>query len=283
MTTRARACYLLRFDDICPTMKWSNWESIEEILIESAIKPIMAIVPDNRDPYLQVEPANPNFWDRVRRWQSAGWTLGLHGFQHTYVTSDPGLYSNRKASEFAGLPAEVQREKLQRALAILHDQRVNSNLWIAPGHSFDRTTVSILRELGVTSISDGFSVAPYTDRDGTFWIPQQQLSEKQILSAPGLETDEPKSRGIWTVCLHPNAWSSRDISRFKHEVNRLRPLLKSTDEIYALYHGRRLNWMDRVSASKCEMRRRLRLLLEKRALVTPNPASTSEICTTLKG
>jgi Uncharacterized protein conserved in bacteria (DUF2334) len=283
MTRRSNAAYLLRFDDICPTMKWSNWELIEEILVDGNIKPIMAIVPDNRDAYLRVEPPNPNFWERVRRWQSAGWTIGLHGFQHTYVTTDPGLYSNRKASEFAGLPAAVQRGKLQRALAMLHEQGVSSNLWIAPGHSFDHTTVAILREFGITSISDGFSASPYTDGLGMFWIPQQQLSEKQILSSSGLIAKQPKVRGIWTVCLHPNAWSIDDIRRFKLEVSRLQPLFRSTDEVYALYHGRKINWMDRISIGKCELRRRIRLVLEKPDLAIPDPASASEICTTVKG
>ena len=44
------AKYILRFDDICSTMNWNKWNSIEDILIKHNIKPILAIVPDNKDP-----------------------------------------------------------------------------------------------------------------------------------------------------------------------------------------------------------------------------------------
>jgi predicted deacetylase len=278
MISRTEASYLFRFDDICPTMKWSKWETIEEILFEYDVQPIMAVIPDNRDSDLHLETPNPNFWGRVRHWQAAGWTIGMHGFQHTYVTCRPGLYSNRKASEFAGLPPFVQREKLESGLAILRDQGVPSNLWIAPGHSFDRTTISLLQELGVTSISDGYSISPYTDDRGMFWIPQQ-LSEKQILAAPGGKPTEPKSAGVWTVCLHANAWTSEDVKRFREAVKRYRHLIRTSDEIHAAYAGRQKDLADRIHASKLEFGRRLRLLFESKVHVrTAAPASAVAAC-----
>jgi predicted deacetylase len=255
----SEASYLLRFDDICPTMKWSNWEPIEVILREHEIRPIMAVVPDNRDPDLCLEPANPQFWNRVRSWQAAGWAIGLHGFQHTYVTRRPGLYSHRNASEFAGLPPGLQREKLKRALAILRGEGVSSNLWVAPGHSFDRTTVHLLREVGITSVSDGFTIFPYTDEQGIFWIPQQ-LSEKGFLSLPGGKPIQPKSKGVWTVCFHLNAWTSEEIDRFRQEAGRYRALLRTADEVYAIYGGRQMDWLDRVQVAEFEVKRLLRLL-----------------------
>lgn len=278
----SQAQYLLRFDDICATMKWSNWDLIEEILVDHGIKPIMAIVPDNRDSYLKVQPPNPDFWSRARRWQSGGWALGMHGFQHTYVTQDPGLYSYQKASEFAGLPFEVQCDKLRRAAAILKEEGVDSNLWIAPGHSFDRTTIAALKAVGITSISDGFSRFPYTDSDGMFWIPQQQLSENEMLGPPHGHPDKPKSKGVWTVCLHPNAWSIGDIVRFKSRIEKLRPLIGTVDEVYASFSGRQLTWMDRIHITKCEARRQARLFIEKPMLLE-HAGSANEICTPVKG
>ena len=263
MISRTVASYLLRFDDICPTMKWSNWDEIESILTEHDLKPIIAVIPDNRDSDLHIEPSNPQFWSRVRQWQAAGWTVGMHGFQHTYVTYHPGLYSNRRASEFAGLTAREQREKLLQGLAILRGEGVHSDLWIAPGHSFDRTTVSLLREIGFTSISDGYSILPYTDKYGTFWIPQQ-LSEGQIISLPGSKPSKPKSKGVWTVCLHPNAWSREDIKLFGQAAKRYRHLFRTTGDVHAAYKGRKLDWRDRIHSAKFETARRLRLMLETR-------------------
>ncbi len=138
---------------------------------------------------------------------------------------------------------------------------MHSDLWIAPGHSFDRTTVSILRELGVTSISDGYSISPYTDKQGIFWIPQQ-LSEKQILSVPGGKPSELKSAGVWTVCIHPNAWTRAEINQFRQAARRYRHLIRTTGEIRAAYGERQKDWRDRIHSAKLDLGRRLRLLIE---------------------
>src|SRR5262249_15450035 len=73
--------YLLRFDDICPTMNWGVWRSVEKILLDTDVKPILAVVPDNRDERLKVGNANEGFWEEVRGWQARSWTIGLHGYQ----------------------------------------------------------------------------------------------------------------------------------------------------------------------------------------------------------
>src|SRR2546423_272162 len=99
-------------------MDWGLWEPIDAALIHADLAPILAVVPDNQDPTLRIERANPLFWDRVRSWQRRGWTIGLHGFQHLYVSNDAGLVGRRAKSEFAGLPLEEQRSKLDRAVAV---------------------------------------------------------------------------------------------------------------------------------------------------------------------
>ena len=58
--TQAR--YLVRFDDICPTMDWDIWERVEEILLENKIKPILAVVPNNVDEHLIVTRQKDDFW-----------------------------------------------------------------------------------------------------------------------------------------------------------------------------------------------------------------------------
>ena len=56
-----RAHYLFRFDDICPSMNWRAWDDIETILCDQRIKPILAVVPDNRDDALRVSAPNARF------------------------------------------------------------------------------------------------------------------------------------------------------------------------------------------------------------------------------
>src|SRR5438552_1817224 len=146
--------YLLRFDDICPTMNWATWPEIERALEERNLKPILAVVPDNRDPVLEVEPAVEDFWECVRSWQARGWTIALHGYQHRYVTCHPGIVTVKKKSEFAGVPAAEQAAKLRRGVEIFERQGIKSHVWIAPSNSFDAATVSLLPKFGITTICD---------------------------------------------------------------------------------------------------------------------------------
>src|SRR5512138_2337396 len=138
------AKYLLRFDDICPTMNWQVWSEIEAAMIARGVRPVLAVVPDNQDPALNVDPPVADFWDRVRRWQARDWTLALHGYQHRYVTCHPGISTIRKKSEFAGVAAAEQEEKLRRGTEMFQRQGIRTRVWIAPSNSFDAATVSLL-------------------------------------------------------------------------------------------------------------------------------------------
>ena len=108
------AQYLVRFDDVCPTMNWTIWNALEKILIEANVKPILAVIPDNQDPHLMAGRREERFWDRAREWQARGWTIGLHGYQHLFVTQDGGIVGTHPRSEFAGLPGRARREAAAR-------------------------------------------------------------------------------------------------------------------------------------------------------------------------
>ena len=54
--------YIVRFDDICSTMRWKSWDKIEKLIISLDIKPIVAVVPDNEDEFLIVSEENSEFW-----------------------------------------------------------------------------------------------------------------------------------------------------------------------------------------------------------------------------
>ncbi|MCO5118010.1 MAG: DUF2334 domain-containing protein [Burkholderiaceae bacterium] len=229
------ARYLIRFDDVCPTMDWSAWDAIEDLLQARRIRPLLAVVPDNRDPKLAVAPPRVDFWDRVRRWQADGWTIALHGYQHLYVSSDAGLMGINGRSEFAGLAESEQRDKLSAALAIFAAQDVRAEAWIAPAHAFDATTVRLLLELGIDTISDGFSPWPGRDDGGSLWIPQQ------------LWRLRPMPFGVWTVCYHANGWSPERIRRFGAELDRYGKQIASMDEIASHWKNRRHGVLDRGS------------------------------------
>jgi len=226
--------YLLRFDDICPTMNWDTWEHIERALVGLDLKPIVAVVPDNRDPFLEVGAPVDDFWFRVRAWQARGWSIGLHGYQHLCVTKDAGLMGINRASEFAGLPEVEQRRKLEEALSIFAREQVRADIWVAPAHSFDRVTVELLSEMGVTVVSDGFSLYPHRDSGGVLWVPQQLWSFRW------------RPCGVWTICIHHNSWSAEALNRFLAELQRHRLCVDSLDSVVVRYGMRRSPVLDPV-------------------------------------
>lgn len=232
-----RARYLVRFDDLCPTMRWDPWEEIEDRLMALGIRPLLAVVPDNRDPQLEVDPPNEAFWDRVRTWQARGWTIGLHGYQHAYLTGEPGIVGLNRASEFAGLPPDEQEERLSRALETFRRHGVRPEVWVAPAHSFDRTTLHLLSKLGIGVISDGMGLYPHRDPWGMFWIPQQ------------LWRFRPLPFGVWTVCCHHNAWSRDELRAFCRALEAYQDNLADVPTILERYGGRSTRGIDRVVPS----------------------------------
>ncbi len=238
------AQYLLRFDDICPTMDWAIWARIEQALVGLNLAPILAVVPDNQDAKLAVNAPDPGFWDHVRRWQAMGWTIGLHGYQHVYETTDSGILRLHARSEFAGLAEARQAEKLDRALAVFDRERVHPDLWVAPAHSFDRVTVRLLLERGIRAISDGFSLYPFRARDGMLWIPQQ------------LWKFRPRSRGVWTVCYHHSQWGEADEAMFDSDLAAYEKRVVSAASVMANYGRRRRSAVDVALSCVLHVRRR---------------------------
>jgi len=229
------ARYLIRFDDLCPTMNWESWLKVESLLLAANAKPILAVVPDNRDPRLAVMPAQQDFWAQVRRWQSLGWTIALHGYEHRYETTNAGLIGINRRSEFAGLPREAQRHKLQEALRIFATHGVVADVWVAPGHSFDVVTVELLKEFGVQIISDGYFWRPVRHL-GMTWVPQQLWRFRRF---PG---------GVWTVCYHANRFDERDMARLAADLEYYRTQLVGLDDLMGTGELAGLTVLDRLFA-----------------------------------
>lgn len=220
--------YLLRFDDISPYMNWELWDEIELLLDLHNIKPIVAIVPDCRDLSIMPSDENPLFWSRVRKWQEKGWSIALHGYQHILYNSDTSSLINiSRLSEFSGLTYDVQNKKIRSGLKILHDNGIYTNLWVAPAHSFDVTTLKVLRDNDFLFLSDGLFVSPYTDSNGLFWIPQQLWKLR------------PMPFGIWTVCYHHNNWDFCDLKKFELDLFKYNKCITNINKVYNIFHSNR--------------------------------------------
>lgn len=229
------AAYLIRFDDLTPTMNWAVWDKIEEGLSTLPIRPILAVVPDNRDPVLQVGPANPAFWDRVRAWDARGWTVAYHGFQHAYVTDRSGIVGLNRRSEFAGLPREEQERKVSQSVRIMAGEGLAPRAWTAPSHSFDATTVAVLRDHGIGIINEGFYPYPHA-ADGMIWVPHQMWRFR------------PMPTGVWTFGYHINAWADPDVDDL---IGTLRGNIDRVADLNAVardYARRRMNPVEPLGA-----------------------------------
>jgi predicted deacetylase len=229
-----KARYILRFDDVCPTMNWAVWAKIERILHAERVRPILGVVPDNQDDVLRISAPDERFWDRVRNWQASGWTIGMHGYQHRFVTNESGILRVNEFSEFAGLPVEEQERKVRSGLCVFRSQDVQSSLWIAPAHSFDETTLRVLRTAGFTTVSDGFFIFPHVDELGLTWVPQQLWSFRR------------RPFGVWTICLHMNGWTENDVRVFRENLILYRDNIASLSEVLEVYGNRKKTKFDRA-------------------------------------
>ncbi len=238
------ATYLLRFDDVCPSMNWRAWDAIETELVRLGIRPLIAIVPDNRDGKLKVSDDRPDFWDRVRTWQARGWTIGLHGYQHVDTGGRGGILPSAKHSEFVGLSASEQEDRLRRGVQILAQEDVSPTVWVAPWHSFDEVTLSILPTIDIRIVSDGPGLYPYEDVSSMMWFPQQLWRFVRI------------PIGVLTVCHHINGWSDADVQGWLRTVQRFAPRIGDMQAISRAYAGRGRSPMDTALWSTARLGRR---------------------------
>lgn len=226
--------FIVRLDDICPTMNWAIWERVESILQAASIKPILAVIPDNRNPKLDYAPAKASFWDEVSKWKSWGWTIAMHGYDHSEQTRDPGLMKVNRWSEFAGLSTGEQLRRIEAGMKIFSEHDLEPRVWAAPGHSFDSGTLGVLANVGFSVVSDGFFIRPVTDERGLVWVPQQLWRFRNM------------PFGIWTVALHINTWTERDIDRLQADLERFAPWISDLETVLGLYPGRPSSPGDKV-------------------------------------
>jgi len=196
--------FIVRFDDICPGMDWDKFAPFDDFFTRHPqIKPLLGVVPENRDPKLNVAPPRSDFWDQVRRWHASGWTLCQHGYTHEYCNENAGILGIGNKSEFAGMPFEIQMDKLEKGKAILIREEVWQPYFMAPSHSFDKTTLQALSTLGFRALTDGYGLFPYQVNSLTL-VPQ-------LFSHPlhlGL--------GLYTLCLHTNTMDTAQINAQIH-------------------------------------------------------------------
>ena len=232
--------YLIRLDDACPTMDAIKWQKMEDMLDAYGVKPMVGVIPANKDPKQQIDAADVEFWTKVKNWKKKGWAIALHGYDHCFI-SDAGMKGLNplwERSEFAGVPLEQQKEKIRKGVAILRANGIDPKYFFAPAHTYDENTLQALREeSNIRIISDTIATKPYRKDDFVF-IPQL-----------GGHCAEMKIPGMWTFCLHPSAMTEENFEATERFLKAHRDEMLGFDELKLInlkgksLMGRMLSWV----------------------------------------
>lgn len=200
----------IRMDDITPDMDWTKFMRFKALCDRYDIKPLIGVVPDNRDENLHIDdPVTApvgDFWGYLRELERDGWCIAQHGVTHIYATKKMGCFPLNQLSEFAGIGYEQQYEALKRGRKILSDHNITTDIFMAPAHSFDYNTIKALKTLGFRRLTDGFGDGPYI-RWGMVFYP---ISYKQ-----GSVLKNRKKKGYTTFVVHVNTMNDKDFERYE--------------------------------------------------------------------
>ena len=193
-----------RLDDITPNMNWDKFNFIVSLFGRYNIKPLLAVIPDNKDSELLRYPIDLDFWRIIKELSQDGWVIAQHGYQHL-AKGDGGVLSIHKNGEFGGLSFESQEAMIISGRKIMEAQTVSSDVFVAPRHSFDKKTIRALKQNGFHFISDGIALWPFKKFD-IVWLPQITWRPRKF------------PLGLLTFALHHNTMNEADFSELEKFV-----------------------------------------------------------------
>ena len=203
----------VRLDDITSDMDWERFLRFKALLDEYQIKPLIGVVPDNQDDNLITKPksdkAPADFWTYVKELQEEGWIVAMHGYRHIYATSKGGMFPLNNFSEFAGVSYEKQKQMLSEGKAILKENGIETDFFMAPAHSYDKNTLRALKETGFQKITDGFGDEPYLWKGLVFYPISFRLGSTM-----------KKKEGYSTMVIHTDTISEEEMQKYENYFKR---------------------------------------------------------------
>lgn len=199
---------LIRIDDVCENMNWNLMSKLESLFDNYSIKPVLGVIPNNRDEDFLSFPRNDNFWDQVRKWQVKGWEIVQHGDTHIYdrlCSKKSDYFEYGGGSEFFGHPLNVQEKRIKNGLEKFKREKINIRSFFAPNQTYDENTFIALKNCGISEVIDGYGLMPYTEKNIKF-IPQ--LFEKVVLLPFGIQSTK----------LHLHIWDENDYKKFENFI-----------------------------------------------------------------
>lgn len=201
----------VRLDDITPDMDWERFLKFKEVLDKYQVKPLIGVVPDNRDENLKgsQEGAPTDFWTYIKELQKEGWVIAMHGYRHIYSTDKGGVFPLNNFSEFAGLAYEEQEKMLADGKRMLAEKGIETDVFMAPAHSYDKNTLKALIKTGFNKITDGFGDCPYQWKGITFFPISFRLSDTL-----------KKKTGYSTMVIHTGTIKDNEWEKYENYFQR---------------------------------------------------------------
>jgi predicted deacetylase len=224
-----RKYILLRFDDICPTMNYYEFNRALEIMDSIGVKALLGVIPDCKDPDLLIEKPHDDFWKYVKELQKSGYTIAMHGYQHIFDSETRGLINSGYKSELAGHTFEEQKEKIRKGKQVLLEHGIETDIFFAPAHSYDMNTIKALEANGFKYMSDGMSAKPY-QIGSLICIPSRVSGAHKL-----------RKNGYHTVIFHAHEWvrpdKVADFERLKLICDKYRTQIVTFDEYKSRANG----------------------------------------------
>lgn len=189
----------IRMDDITPDMDFEKFHRVKKMLDTYQIKPLIGVVPFNRDSVLAKSSLMEDFPGFLKGLVNEGYEIALHGCYHLYTTNKRGLFPLNNFSEYAGVSYEEQDDMIRKGDAQLKEWGIKTDIFMAPAHTFDKNTLKALKNNGFKALTDGFGKMPYF-RSGLIFYP---------IAAKRSDCFSDK-KGYTTLVLHSNMMNERD-------------------------------------------------------------------------
>ena len=200
---------LIRLDDIAENMNWDLMEKSELLFEEYGIKPILGVIPNNKDNELLSYSKKNNFWEQVRNWRDKGWEIAMHGYTHVYdkICKNEDYFNYGGGSEFCGHTLETQISRIKNGLQKFKNEKIKIRSFFAPNHTYDKNTFIALINYRINEVIDGYGLMPYIENDIKF-IPQLFY---KVFALPF---------GIQTLQIHLNYWEQKDFDNFEKFIKK---------------------------------------------------------------
>lgn len=210
---------LIRFDDITENMKWDLMKKCENLLDKYKIKPLLGVIPINKDREFLKYKKNSNFWNQVRKWHAKGWEISMHGCYHLYSkdTKNKDYFGYGGKSEFYGHKYLDQKKLIKTGLEKFIKENIPIRSFYAPNHTYDSNTLKAIKNCGIKNVIDGYGFFPYTKNNLNF-IPQ--LFYKEIFLPFGIQCTQ----------IHLNYWKKNDFKKFEKFIKKNKNKIISFDD-----------------------------------------------------